>query len=493
MHSLRAKVNLGIILPLVLILGVFMVVQFNHQRNEMLNNLALLASQTSLTIENSLQKAMLTHNREELQQILDSIGQSKMLQAVYILDTTGKVVFSPDGKGVNTQLDNRSATCQPCHRLNSAKRPGSVVVTLPGGERIFRSMNPIHNQQECMKCHDPRQRLNGVLLTDISMAPLEESLTRDMWFNLLLCAAAILVSVIVVNLVFDRLVLHRLETLSKAITSLGLGQLLGLLPENQPDEIGKVSLAFNEMARQVETRDIENRQLSEVLHRQSSERGELLKRLITIQEDERKRVAREIHDELGQALAGLALQTEATLKFLSTKPDRAVQVLNQTQALIDETSERMYNMIFALRPSVLDDLGLVAAIRAHANRFLANCETSFDLDDQQLTGRLPPELETLFYRIFQEALSNIIRHAHAQSVWVILAMEDRLFRGEIRDDGQGFDLQSIRSDHNNPQGLGLFGMQERVMQYNGQLEIYSEPGIGTTIRVIVPIQEAGYG
>lgn len=490
--NLRVKVTLSVILPLMIILGTFMVFQYKTAQVRMMDNLSLLASQTGLTIENSLQQAMLDHNQEELQHILDSIGENKMLRGVYLLDTSGRIVFAPNGQGVGAQLDNRDPTCQPCHHLAPSDRPSSVVVTLPGGQRVFRTMNPIRNRPECEGCHSPSQRLNGVLLTDISMAPLEASLTTDMWQHLLWWLAALLTSAIVVNLVLNRVVLSRLGKLSVAITKMGLGQLTAPLPENQPDEIGQLSLAFNQMVARVDAREIEIRQLSDDLQRQNAERGELLKRLITAQEDERKRVARELHDELGQALAALALRIETVKRMISSKPDQAKSLLEETQSLVNDSSERMYGLILALRPSVLDDLGLEAALRSQADRLLSNTSIAFELDAKHLTRRLAPEIETGLYRIFQEALINIVRHADAHRVSIRLAQMDGWFHGEIEDDGRGFDPQGIQPGADNPKGLGLMGMQERVAQLGGRLEISSQVGHGTHISIQVPLKGISY-
>lgn len=493
LRSLRAKVTFSVVVPLVLILGTFMVVQYQTQQQEILNNLALLASQTGLTIQNSLEIAMLNHNQEELQHILDSIGKNQSLRIVYLLDTSGRVVFAPEGEGVGTYLDNRDPTCQPCHHLTPSQRPSSVVVTLPGNERVFRTMNPIVNLPQCQGCHDPSQHLNGVLLTDISMAPLETSLAKGLWQHFLWWLAAILVSVLIVNLVVNRFVLRRLDGITHAIRGVGLGQRSDPLPENQNDEIGNVSHAFNEMTRQIEKREAENCQLSEDIQRQNTERGELLKRLITAQEDERARVARDLHDELGQALAGLSLQTEAIKSMVPSDPDKALLYLNQTQDLIGTTTEQMYNLILALRPSVLDDLGLVAALRVHADRILKGTGINFKLDADGFSGRLPLDVETALYRIFQEALNNVVRHAHASKVQMSLSLGNGIFRGEIVDDGQGFDFEAVRSNPDKPQGLGFLGMQERVTQYHGKVEVSTEMDHGTKIVISIPLEEVSVG
>ena len=497
-HSLRTRVTLSVLLPLIFILGTFMVIQYEMRRRMMLENLALLASQTAVTIENSLQEAMLNHDQEQLQSILNAIGQNKMLRSVYLMDITGKVIFAPENHQVGVVLSNRSPSCLPCHSMPAAQRPGSIVVTDTQGQQVFRSMNPIQNRAACQGCHEPSQRLIGILMTDISMTLLEKSLNNDLALQVIWWSAAVFASALIVNIVVDRFVLKRLETLSMAIKELGLGQVSSPLLEKSAsrinrDEIDQVHFAFNEMAQKIFARETENQQLTGDINRQSRERGELLKRLITAQEDERKRIARELHDQFGQALAVLALQTQVAQKFVSTRPEQASQVLNQTQELIGETSEQMYDMIMALRPSVLDDLGLLAALRSHAERIFRGTDIVFSLDGSRMGGRLPPSIEIVLYRVFQEALTNIIRYARARNVSIVLARENGVFSGEISDDGQGFDLAALRKGPDEPQGMGLLGMQERVAQQNGMLDIISEPGCGTRIVIHIPLEEESVG
>jgi len=491
-HSLRVKVILSLVLPLTLILGGFTALEYARRQDVTLANLSVLASQTSQVIENSVLHDMLSRNLAGLQNTLDAIGEGDMIRAVYLMDTSGRIVFAPEGEGVGTVLSNRDPTCRPCHRLLPVERPNSVVVTLDQDQRVFRSMNPIENRPACQACHNPEERLLGLLLTDISMAPLEAPLAAELRENLLWWVAIILVTVVVTNLAVSRFVVRRLEGLAAAIADLRQGQLPAPLPESQPDEIGQVANAFNTMARQVEARDAENLALSESLRHQSAQRGELLKRLITAQEDERKRVARELHDELGQPLTGLSLRAEAMERLIASDPARALKELDQIRALSIQSVDRMYDLILDLRPSALDDLGLTAAMRAHAERLLAGTGVDFELDVQGMTGRLSPELETALYRTLQEALSNVVRHAEATRVRIALARHDGVFEGEVQDDGKGFDPQSLNLDGQSPRGLGLLGMRERVTQCGGQLEIISQPGSGTLIRIRVPLEAVRY-
>lgn len=488
-RSLRTKVTLGFVLPLILILGIVTVIEHEHHQATMLANLSQLAALSGQVIESNLRHAMPGSDFTEVRALLDTLGGNEEFKSIYVLDTSGKVVFAPGNKGVGIQLDNHQPTCQPCHRLPVDERPRSVVVMADDGQRVFRSMNPIWNGSTCTECHGSNKRLLGILLTDISLSPMEHALAADLYENVLWWGGAIFITVIVVNLVLSRFVLRRLEVLAAAIARLGQGKLAMLPPETRSDEIGQVAVAFNVMAQQVEQREAENRALSEDLRRQHTQRGELLKGLITAQENERRRVARELHDELGQALTGLALRAELMERFIDPNSSSALAHLDQIRTLINETTDRMYDLILDLRPSALDDLGLAVALRIYAEHLLSETGIAFELDAEELTERLPPTIETALYRIFQETLSNVVRHAGARHVSIKLARHNGAFEGGIVDDGQGFDYKTVRLDGYSPHGLGLLGMKERVAQCGGQLEIISQPGRGTRVLIRIPLTE----
>ncbi|MBI5052181.1 MAG: sensor histidine kinase [Chloroflexi bacterium] len=488
-RSLRLKVTLGLVLPLVGILGIFTAIEYARHREVMFNTLSFLASQTSRVIENGIQHEMLSQDTVGLQHMLDSIGEDKTLRIVYLLDTKGRVVFAPEAEGVGQQLDNHDPTCQPCHRLPAEVRPGSVVVTLPDGQRIFRSMNPIKNQLKCQGCHDPNEKLIGLLLTDISMAPLESTLDNDLLANALWWIGTIVTTVLVVNLAISRMVIRRLEDVAQTLAQFGRGQLGLRLPLDSPDEIGQLGAAFNRMGQRIQSEEVENRALSENLRHEAGQRYQLLKRLITVQEEERKRVARDLHDDLGQDLAGLAVNVEVAERLIEEQPRQARAQLQRIRALLAETTNRAYDIILSLRPSALDDLGLVPALRTHAERVLKDVAIQIEFEAQNFSRRLPPEIETALFRTYQEALNNVVRHSGAKRVHLKLATGDRLFEGEIADDGRGFDVHDFQSNGNSARGLGLLGMQERVAQCGGTLKVISQVGTGTQIQISVPIPE----
>ncbi len=484
--NLRAKVTLGVVVPLILILGIFTVIEASRHRETELSNLSILASQSGMVIESSLRNAMLQSDFSEVQRILDAVGDAGEFRVVYLMDSDGKIIFAPHGEGVGERLDNKHPTCQACHKLLPDERPSSVVVTNED-QRVFRSMYPIRNAPECMTCHDPDKPIIGLLLTDIPITKVESALTADLRENLLWWVGTILATVVVVNIAMSNIVINRLQKLAQALAGFGQDQLSLRLPAEEPDEIGQLSEAFNNMSQRIEVEVAENRALSDHLYLQSKQRGELLNHLITAQEDERKRVARELHDDLGQALGALALQAEATEKLITSDPERAIYQLNLIRELITETTERMYELILALRPSTLDDLGLVVALQSHADRFLSGSGIAFELNADGLSDRLTPELETALYRIYQEALNNVRRHSGANRVSITLTMNHGFLESEIQDDGRGFDPQVLDSNGDSPHGLGLLGMKERVNQACGNIEIISQPGIGTRIHLRFPI------
>ena len=486
---LHVKVLLGVIAPVLLLLGIFTMVGYQRQREATLEELSKLAAYTGRVVESDLRHQMIETDFDGLQGMLDTIAAQEEIEKVYLLNTSGEIIFAPQEETVGLRLDNRQEECQPCHSLPVAERPDSIVVTIPSGDRVFRSMAPIENSEECVGCHKSDGRLIGLLLIDISVAPFSERLTAYLQQNLLLGISFIAISALAVYIVVNRFVLHRLGQLVSAISGMSRGKPPSPLPEGPSDEIGQLVRAFNTMSQQVEARNRQNEELSEQLQQQSVQRGRLLRRLITAQEDERIRVARELHDELGQSLTGLALRAEALERHLPGADDTGKSILDQIRSLITDTTEQMYDIIMDLRPSMLDDLGLVSALNAFTERAVEGTDLTFAIDDQCFEDRLPPEMETALFRVMQEGITNVLRHAGASHIEIALACNNGLFEGSLADDGRGFEPKAFKLNSERIRGLGLLGMHERISQCGGRMEIDSAPGRGTRIDFTIPIRE----
>jgi signal transduction histidine kinase len=183
------------------------------------------------------------------------------------------------------------------------------------------------------------------------------------------------------------------------------------------------------------------------------------------------------------------MQLEAIERAWPNDPERALPALHQARALLASATERVYDVILSLRPSVLDDLGLAPAIRSYAERVMQGTTTRFVLETDNLERRLPPEIETAVFRSVQEALGNAIRHGRAGEISVVLDVRDGFLNVVVADDGVGFNVQVETGGRSGQEGrgLGLLGMQERVSSWGGEVKIESEPGRGTRLSIRVPL------
>ncbi len=491
--GLRFKVTLGIVIPLILILGAFTAIEHGRHRQVVLDTAAALAANSGQILGVNLRHALRVADPEAMQAMLDTMDRDASIRMVRVLNANGVVVAAPEARGVGTRLDYGQADCQPCHDLEPGERPLSVIVTDATGQQVARSTQPLENGPDCVACHDPGQRLLGLVQMDLAVVPLAAPLLADLQENVVWWLGTILVTVLIVNIVTGSVVLRPLDRLLVALAGFDQDTAGTRVAEKSHDELGRLDAAFNAMARGIESRTAENRALARRLERQNAQRGELLRRTIHAQEAERKRVARELHDELGQVFGGLSLNMQAVSHVLGTDNDRARQQLQQTQTLVQRGVNRMYDLIHDLRPPELDDLGLVAALRHYADRLLKESDIELTLEASALPDRLESNIETILYRVFQEAMSNVVRHAGASRLDLRLTALQGQFDGEIRDNGRGFDLSSLQLNGRHPRGLGILGMEERLMHCGGRLDIDTRPNQGTCVRVRIPLSENGCG
>ena len=222
--------------------------------------------------------------------------------------------------------------------------------------------------------------------------------------------------------------------------------------------------------------------------KQEAARASLLQHIITAQEDERKRIARELHDETSQGLTALMVSLDSVSLDLIDNPKVAAERLRVTQSIADSMLENIHRLTSDLRPSLLDDLGLFSAITWYSDQRLRPLGIQFNLESNLLNQRLSPAMEIALYRIVQEAFTNIIRHAQASRVTARLNLEDGHLILEVEDDGRGFDPQILSSSDSPVSSMGLLGMQERVSILKGEFHVKTAPGKGTIITVRVPLR-----
>ncbi len=223
-----------------------------------------------------------------------------------------------------------------------------------------------------------------------------------------------------------------------------------------------------------------------MLDRLSQHRQEVAAQILRAMEEERKRIARELHDETSQSLTSVLVNLEAIEKQLPQDYPDLTARLRMTKDVAQRTLDETRRLMFELRPSVLDDLGLVPALRWFITQRVQPQGLAVEFEAEGLQERLPEELETALFRIMQEAITNAVKHAQAKRLTISLVREPGQIRGLVRDDGVGFHPVHVISKDVKDRGLGLFGMQERAALVGGAVEIESAPGRGTAVRVTVP-------
>jgi signal transduction histidine kinase len=232
---------------------------------------------------------------------------------------------------------------------------------------------------------------------------------------------------------------------------------------------------------------IENASLYEELRHTEALRRQLLEKGLDLQEEERRRIARELHDQTSQQLTSILMTLSALGETESLAEVRAH--VGNLREMAAQTLEEVHDLALELRPRLLDDLGLLPALHHCLGEFRDKYRLPVDfqvlgLDD----GRLPPRVETALYRIAQEALNNVRRHAQADNVGVLLENRDTSVILIVEDDGVGFDVSQVMGAYVHEGNLGLYGMRERASLLGGTLTIESAPEQGTSVFVEVPLE-----
>lgn len=222
--------------------------------------------------------------------------------------------------------------------------------------------------------------------------------------------------------------------------------------------------------------------------RRETLRGELLDRVVTAQETERQRIARELHDETGQALTAIGLGLRGASTTLRLDIDKAAANLRQLEGLVVHSLDELERLIADLRPSHLDDLGLPSALRWYVNEVQHRVPLKIGVEITGEPYSIEPQANTALFRMAQEALTNVVKHANATSAKVCLCYEPTAVHLRVEDDGQGFDVAQIRSGDRLT--WGLTGVEERTALLGGQCQIVSQPGAGTRIEVTVPYRHS---
>lgn len=452
--SIRAKI-LGIVLALVALLGIGITLQvravltqtMDAQLEEQSVSIArdLAARSTDLILINDLYALQ--------QLLLETRANNANVRYVFIVDNQNHVLAHTFGQGFATGLlSANSVTATEYHRTLTLNTDEGLVwdtaVPVFGGQlgtaRVGLSETNVRRSVDAVT--------GQLLLTTLAVSVVGIS------------AAAFL----------TWLLTKPILNLVQSANAISKGDFTQRVKRWADDEVGALSEAFNNMtsalAKAHEER-VEREQL----------RAQYVSGVITAQEEERKRIARELHDSTSQSLTSLLIG----LRTLADGCDPAMQQrADELRSVAARTLDDVHNMALQLRPSVLDDLGLPAAIQHYVDDCRSRYPLRIDLAvrglDQQ---RLPANVETALYRVIQESLTNVVRHARAQTASVLIENHNGAVRAVIEDDGCGFDPSAVDLRHAH---LGLYGIRERAELLGGKVMIESAPGHGTSLFIEIP-------
>lgn len=458
--SISTKI-LGIVLALVVLLGVGVTLQV---RTLMIRTLEARLAEQSVSIAHDVAARstdlILINDVFSLHHLLrDTQANNTDVRYAFILDEKGRVLAHTFGTGFPTELlDANTSALGEDHR-------SQVLMTDEGP--IWDTSVPIFEGRA------------GTVRIGLSESGIRQAITT-ITIQLLLTTLLVSVVGIAAAALLTWVLTRPIQALVHATEAVARGDLSQRVDRWANDEIGALADAFNTMTSELA--------LAEQAHAERDQlRAQLLERVISAQEDERKRIARELHDETSQSITSLLVGLR-TLGETCPMSDSQQQIEDLRQ-IAGATLEGVRTLALELRPSVLDDLGLVAALTRYVSDYQNRYHLAVDVATLGLDeNRLPPAVETALYRIVQESLTNIARHARASTVSVLLEHREGRIRAIIEDDGCGFDPVQVRASAG---GLGLYGMQERVELLGGVFRIESS-NAGTAVVVEVPVEGSAF-
>lgn len=300
----------------------------------------------------------------------------------------------------------------------------------------------------------------------------------EWWLILLFISIGTSLSV-VINFWIIKNALRPLNQLSRLVIQVQNGQTHidpQYLQPTDPD-IYQLTATLDSLVRQLNARNLELRALSE--------------RAINSLEEEQRRIALTLHDDTGQALSMLIINLERLESLLPPDEDQLIEKVIKSRELAQDSLASLRKIVYGLRPTILDDLGLIPAIRWYARTNLEEAGIRVELHTDEDMSPISSHLISSIFRIAQEAINNIVRHSKATEVNISLHKLGTEILLEISDDGQGFDIVNVRDEALQLQHLGLLGIQERADLVGGDFKIYSKPGRGTKVQVSVPMTGSG--
>jgi len=423
----------------------------------------------------------------DINHVVQGFGEHNLgSKQTHIVDKLGKIILTTDA---NSTLFETLPDVRVQPALLADSRTGSALYVKPNNISILAGYRDL-----------PGSGANNALdWSVITTTPLAKILETEQETRNVLNMIGIVVSTIAVLIAywFARSISLPLQETAALAEEIRSGDYSHRLSENIGGELGTLARAFNEMADRVEERTAEivkrNENLtSEIVERTRTEdRLKLVShKIVRMQEEERRRVARELHDGINQLLVSVKYKIESFADNSTQTGETAQDDAKKALSFLEEAISEVRRISHDLRPSVLDDLGLLPAISNLTRHFSERnqIDVSIEDDDSEIFDRLPVDVETAMYRIVQEALMNIEKHANATNVSIHMTQTDKDVTIRIEDNGDGFNIQKTTRTPKTTQSMGLRNMRERIELLQGTFFMHSDLGKGTFLEVKAPLK-----
>ena len=476
-RNLRVRVALSVALPILLLLTLWSFVHYWSEQKMLEEQLQLSSMEISEALLGGLNHAFLRNDRETIMQIVCDVGAMENIKRVQIIDLS-QVVKADSLKqdiGVTRQTENPG--CRECHRFPPSTRPQSTRLSL--SPDILRIAIPINNKKECSTCHQEEMLHLGVLITDVSLGDMEQHLLKTLRKELFLSFTTMALLLFGIYFLINNLVVRRMLSFREPLAKLAAGDFSTRLAVSTetPDELDNFANTLNQMASKLEQHAREEKNLQNLRQQAIAE--------------ERSRMARDLHDGLAQLLAYVNTKAMAVRMMLKNKQ------LDEADKTLLQLEEAARGLFAEVREAIMTLKAPASSAETQLCNTLQNCTAQFsrlnnipvDLSFEPDAESIPLSMETKqeLFRIVQEALTNVRKHASATKAWVSLYKDNHYLILSIKDDGVGFNPQHATADKDVHLGLGT--MRERAENIGATFSLKTKPGQGTHIIIRLPLSE----
>ena len=453
---LRFKI-MGMVLFTAFLISTISIIQvYRTTENQTISYLEEISKSTANEMANLSEDYLLTNDIYKLDQIFqETVRLRPNLRYLFVVGKDGNIAASSFTDGFPEEL----------LEVNRKVEKTKVAPIKTDEGKILDAAAPVMHGEL------------GIIHAGISFEKSRNSI--DNLINSLIVTLLVIVGIgIVLSLFLTYVITEPIKGLLDATKAIGKGNYAIKPLKSANDEIGELILSFNDMAYRLTKSEKERSE-------RENQRKILLKKIIDAQEEERKRVARDLHDKLAQTLASLMIEFKIIENSRTLNHANLIKKIKELREIITKELDSLRTLCSDLRPSVIDDLGFVAAVKLFRDEFVKRYRIDCNLKiNGDIDSHLDKTVKIAVYRIIQEALINVARHSGADTVSIILGCKNNLLKGIIRDNGKGFDMLK-KQDF-----TGIYGMRERAEMFNGKLSLHSETGKGTTVLFEIPLKSS---